>query len=164
MKTKAKINARCSLPRPTAPTLESVQALCDAYVNVEVPIHNQKVFIAVRVLRPHEIAELEEILETVQAPAVKRDDGKVDYDTSNAEFKLNRKRILRVVRAVALWRSCKLFQDFGAGRNPSREEVFEFVQSKLTEPILESLFMVVIGQEQLGYADEAALGQQVSFT
>lgn len=143
----------------TVTTLDQLQAACDTRLHVKVALPSNKgitvALIPVRMLRPNETEQLELILKEAQPPMqeVVQPDGRKEMQYIPTPETLEKAaRLQRICRALALWWACPLFKESDQGKQiikegEKRDTIFDFVQSKFTESILDKLYQVCRSQE-----------------
>lgn len=137
--------------------------VCREY-QLKVKVGPKEVIFPVRRLTPAETAQLEEILSEVQPPLkeVVDEHGKKqkEFDHTDVDYQ-KAARVKQIeARALACWWSCSLFREeykrtvpkqmLAAGssaEDPSRKEIVAFVQSKLTESILNQIYQVARSED-----------------
>ena len=146
----------------TITSLDQLQRACEETFHVKAVLPSPKgvrvVLIPVRLLRPDESERLELIVKDVNIPMkpVPQPDGtsRMEYVTDK-ETNEKIARAQRVARAMALWWACPLFRESEDGKkavaiskeSDQRAAIFDLVQSKFTETILEKLYTVIRAQE-----------------
>lgn len=150
-------------------TLEELQSVCEQTIDVliQLPTNSgvKAMLVPIRVLRPNESEKLELILKEAHPPLidVPQPDGTVRKEyVPNQETLEKSARLHKEVRAMALWWTCALFRESEEGKKliadgEKRQSIFDFIQSKFTESILEKLYSVA-------RADEFQLEDRVNFT
>jgi hypothetical protein len=122
--------------------LSDLQSMVDETFDVEVDLPLQgTVAITGRRLSPAELEVVQSIANSVLPPQVKGTPAeKPVFNDNDPDYLRNKKRVLITARAVALYTAYPMFRE----EKPKLEkhsDIYEFVQSKLTEPILETLFV-----------------------
>lgn len=143
-------------------SLEQLQSACEETFHVKAVLPSSKglrvVLIPVRLLRPEESERLELILKEAHPPMkpVPQPDGsnRMEY-VADPDTLEKQARLQKVARAMAIWWCCALFRESDEGKRiqaitkegEKRNAIFEFVQGKFTETILEKIYMVVRAQD-----------------
>ena len=135
-------------------SLADLVALCSQPIEVQFLVKGEMSVVRGRRLLADEEAELALILAEARPPQVKDEEtGKVVYDFSDEKYEKTLKDKQRTARALALWLCYPWLQIGGPGTvgggAPKREAIGEYLQTHLTDRILETLYAACRGDFEM---------------
>lgn len=127
----------------TITSLDELEALCRAPIDVEIKLGAREIKVPVRRLTPAEAARVDLIARKALPPVLTDPATKQQrYDFTNPKYVEERARHGIQARAVAVFVACPLFRNAPGVDGSDVEKVTEFVQGKATEEILEQIYEV----------------------
>jgi hypothetical protein len=127
-------------------TLEELQKICRAPLRCEFILQEKKVTVEVHRLTPLQTDEIEAIRREPTPPILKGrtpEENKPNYE--DPAYKDACAKHGKLARAMTIYFGCPLFATEKPGLT-NREHVYEFVQSKLTDLILEVIYLTISGE------------------